>query len=109
MTPLQDQDMLEQLLQRGDYKNAQVRPKVVVYFTADWCGACKRVDLAYLMNSLEGVHWYICDVDDNNYSAGFAGVKTIPAFLPIKNGQHQSLVSTSITEHVLDSLYHSLN
>jgi thiol-disulfide isomerase/thioredoxin len=109
MTPLQDQEMLEQLLQRGEYKNAQVYPKVVVYFTANWCGACKRVDLSHLINSLEGVRWYICDVDKNNYSAGFAGVKTIPSFLPIRNGKHQQLVSTSATEQVLYSLFQSLN
>ncbi|NDG30438.1 thioredoxin family protein [bacterium] len=108
MMPLQDQEMLEQLLQRGEYKNAQVYPNVVIYFTADWCGACKRIDLSHLINSLEGVRWYICDVDQNNYSAGFAGVKTIPSFLPIKNGKHQPLISTNVTDHVLYNLYQSL-
>lgn len=108
MIPLQNQDQLEQLLQRGEYKNAQVFPYVVVYFTADWCGACKKVDLAQLMNGLKGVKWYICDVDKNNYSPGFAGVKTIPSFLPILNGKHQPLVSTNVTEQILWNLYQSL-
>jgi thiol-disulfide isomerase/thioredoxin len=101
--------MLEQLLQRGEYKNAQIHPRVVVYFTADWCGACKRVDLAHIMNSFKDVHWYICDVDKNNYSTGFAGVKTIPSFLAITNGKHQPLISTSNTEDVIFNLFQHLN
>lgn len=108
MIPLQEQDQLEQLLLRGDYKDGQAYPRVVVYFTADWCGACKRVDLPYLMSFIPNTKWYICDVDENNYSPGFAGVSTIPSFLPIRDGKHKPLISTSITEHVAAGLFENL-
>jgi len=57
----------------------------VIYFTATWCGACRRLDLPALEAALPDVNWLKCDVDQNNYTPGFCGVRSIPSFLIVKN------------------------
>ena len=49
----------------------------------------------YLVGLSDKIKWYECDVDDNSYTADFCGVKSIPAFLAIVNGQPQPLFVSS--------------
>jgi thioredoxin-like negative regulator of GroEL len=102
MTVLQTQDQLEELLRRGEYKDAQVHPFVVIYFTADWCGACRRLNLAQILNEFPSARWFVCDVDDNQYSAGYCGVKSIPSFMVINNGKPSQLFTNSDTLSVIN-------
>ena len=102
MTVLQTQDQLESLLRRGEYKNAQVAPFVVIYFTAEWCGACRRLNMAHIMDEFPGIQFYICDVDENNYSAGFCGVRSIPSFMTITYGSPSQLLTNSDTGSVIN-------
>jgi thioredoxin-like negative regulator of GroEL len=101
MISLQTQDQLEALLRRGEYKNAQVAPLVAIYFTADWCGACRRLNLQEILAEVPEARWHICDVDENNYSAGFCGVRSIPSFMLIFNGQPSQLFTNSDTNAVI--------
>jgi hypothetical protein len=73
-------------------------PLVIVYFTARWCGACKRVDIPRLMGLRPEAVWYSCDVDDNTYTPGYCGLRTIPAFQAIANGKALPLLSSSNTD-----------
>jgi thioredoxin-like negative regulator of GroEL len=87
MTPLPDQEFFEALLlRRMDDRLTKVPEKVVIWFSASWCGPCKRVDSNALMGSFPDVTFYKCDVDDNNYTPGFCGVRSIPAFLALHKG-----------------------
>lgn len=105
MIDLQTQDLLESLLRRGEYKNAQVAPFVVIYFTAEWCGACRRLDLRQILSEFPNARWYVCDVDQNNYSAGFCGVKSIPSFMLIFNGKPSPVYSNSETKEVINWIH----
>ena len=105
MTVLQTQEQLEELLRRGEYKNAQVSPFVVIYFTADWCGACRRLNLNQILNEFPRARWFICDVDENNYSAGFCGVRSIPSFMIIAHGTPSQLFTNSDTQSVINWLH----
>ncbi len=102
MIHLQSQEQLEEFISKN--------PKVphndvkIIYFTANWCGACKRVDFNSIFDitkKTDKIKWYICDIDQNDYSAGYCGVKTIPAFLAIINGKPQPLLSTSDTQQII--------
>lgn len=87
MMYLPDQDFFEALiLRRMDDRLTKVPEKVVIWFSASWCGPCRRVDAGQLMQSLPDVTFYKCDVDENNYTPGFCGVRSIPAFLAIQKG-----------------------
>ncbi len=104
MTPLHDQELLESLLASRNNKNEQTKkfdPIVIIYFSASWCGPCNRIELHKLLSLSDKIKWYLCDVDDNDYSPGYCGVKSIPSFLAILNGQAQPLYSNSNTESII--------
>jgi len=102
MIPLQTQEQFEGLLksQKADGKPSD--KAVVVYFTAAWCGACKRLQLDYLQSLYKGVVWYKCDIDENKYTLGYCGLNKIPSFAFIKNGKFLGKVTSSDTETVSD-------
>lgn len=61
-------------------------PWVVVQFSADWCGPCRRLNKRVLVERTPGVVWYYCDVDENPTSHAYAGLKGIPSFCVIRDG-----------------------
>ena len=102
MTLLQDQAMFEKLIGRGPEADAKdVPPICVIYFTANWCGACKRLDLPLILKSYPDVAWYKCDIDQNEYTAGFCDIRSIPTFLVIRNKEVVGKLSNSITNNVI--------
>ena len=54
----------------------------------------------FLTNLSEHIKWFECDIDDNDYTAGYCGVRSIPAFLAIVNGNAQPLYVQSDTMKV---------
>ena len=90
MIPLPNHEAFEAMLRpRKPVEDGVVRnyPEwVCVSFTASWCGPCKRLDKAAIVNATPGIVWYVCDVDQNNHTLGFCGLNSIPGFCLIKNG-----------------------
>lgn len=79
MNPLSQEEF--ELILKSD------KPLQVIYFTAKWCGPCKAIQLHTILDSFKGIKWHVCDVDDNQYTPGFCGVKSIPCFLAIVKGK----------------------
>ena len=77
-------------------------PIVVIKFYAPWCQPCKRIDINLLLSLSDKIKWYECDLDENDYTPGYCGVKTIPAFLAIVNGKCQPLFQSSDTMKVAE-------
>ena len=103
MRPLESHEYLEQLLGRGPPREAglpQLPAVTVIYFTARWCGACKRLDLAALEAAFPALDWLKCDVDENQYSPGFCGVRSIPTFMLIVRGKAVGPFTSSDTQKV---------
>ena len=96
MNPL-TQETLETLLQQLDPS-----PLVIIYFTASWCGPCNRLNLDTITRIRPGIQWYLCDVDENDYSLGYCGGSSIPSWLAIKNGKALPLFSHSNTDRVCE-------
>jgi thiol-disulfide isomerase/thioredoxin len=105
MIPLQTQEQFENLLKPVQDNGALAEEAVVVYFTATWCGACKRLDFIRLLSSTpKNIVWYKCDVDENNYTLGYCGLSKLPSFAVIKNGKFAGKFSSSDTMTVFDNL-----
>lgn len=48
-----------------------------------------------MLNLSDKIKWYKCDIDEHGDTADFCGIKSIPAFLAIVNGQAQPLFVSS--------------
>ncbi len=86
MKPLETQEQFEILIGRGDHGVPPPPGTTIVYFTATWCGACRRLNLDSLVAALPSVNFLKCDVDMNTYTPGYCGVRAIPTFILIHNG-----------------------
>jgi len=73
----------------------------VVYFTAAWCSACRRLDLPAIEAATPGVNWLKCDVDANNYTGGYCGIRSIPTFLAIVDKKIVGTIGSSNTQDVI--------
>ena len=103
LTPLQTQEQFEILIGRVTTKEP-VPSFCVVYFTAKWCGACKRLDLNKIISAAPNAFWLKCDIDENDYTAGFCGIRSIPTFLVIKDKSVVGTLGSSNTESVVEWL-----
>lgn len=73
----------------------------IVYFTAAWCSACRRLDLDAIEAATSTANWLKCDVDVNNYTAGYCGIRSIPTFLAIVDKKIVAKISSSNTQDVI--------
>ncbi len=103
MTLLQSQEEFETLLGRVP-TDKPIPSLVVIYFTAKWCGACKRLDLDQIRNTVPNATWLKCDIDLNDYTAGYCGIRSIPTFLVIQDKKVAGQLGDSRTEKVVEWL-----
>ncbi len=54
---------------------------ILLNFSANWCGPCKKVDWSFLLEEFPDLPVYKCDIDQNKYTPGFCGVRSIPSFV----------------------------
>jgi hypothetical protein len=102
MILLHNQTLFEALIGRGEtVDQKEIAPTSIIYFTARWCGACKRLDLTRLIGAYPLVAWYKCDIEDNDYTPGFCGIRKIPTFMIIRNKKILGTLGSADTEQVL--------
>ena len=81
----------------------------VIWFTAKWCGPCKRLnaDTITQVAVQKGIPIYKCDLDENEYTPGYCGVRSIPYFIYFQPKKVVASLQSSDTVTVvkwLDSL-----
>jgi thioredoxin-like negative regulator of GroEL len=74
----------------------------VIYFTAGWCGACRALDLDAIEKAVPGANWLKCDIDQNDYTPGYCGVRSIPTFIIIHNKKVIGTLSSNNTQKVIE-------
>ena len=93
MIPLLTQAQYENLIRRNNPKvpeNKVYNPRVGIAFGAEWCGPCRRLDKDAIADATPEVQWYYCDIDENDYTPGYCGIRGVPAFVMILDGVFQS-------------------
>ena len=101
--PLLTQEQFEGYLCGPKDDPKKFAPIRIVYFTANWCGACKRIDWDQIARVFAnaGIKWMKCDIDKNDYTGGFCGVKSIPAFQALIYGKYIPIFANSSTEDII--------
>lgn len=74
----------------------------VIYFTAKWCGACRALDLDAIEKAVPGANWLKCDIDQNDYTPGYCGVRSIPTFIIVHNKKVVDTLTSNNTQKVID-------
>lgn len=77
-----------------DYKRIiSTCTRVVVYFTAKWCGPCKRIKPVFesfereSLEKMDDLVYLKIDVDDDQEIATYAKIRSMPTFLFYKQGE----------------------
>jgi|LauGreDrversion4_2_1035121.scaffolds.fasta_scaffold10589_3 thioredoxin-like negative regulator of GroEL len=104
MDPLATQEQFEILIGKNTEPVKEPVPSlVIVYFTAKWCGACRRLNLPMIVGSTSpDVKWLKCDIDENDYTAGYCGITSIPTFLAIHEKKILGTMKSSDTATVVE-------
>jgi thioredoxin 1 len=76
----------------------------VFYFTADWCGPCKKVRpiVEELKRDQSDVKFQIIDVDSEGELTRKFEVKSIPTFIRIEDGKEVARVTGAQTRNDLE-------
>jgi thioredoxin 1 len=101
MEPLESQEHFEALIGLQEW-DKPLPGFVVIWFSASWCGPCKRVNPDALLSSFKDVTWLKCDIDKNNYTAGYCDIRGIPAFLAIQDKKVIGKIQTSDTAKIIE-------
>ena len=74
----------------------------LVYFTATWCGFCRRIDLAQVdkVATAKGLTLWKCEHTQNDYTAGYCGVRGFPTFMAFRPKQVVDQLQSPNTEEI---------
>ena len=63
------------------------KKSIVMYFTASWCGPCKRISPLFkdLVSKFNSIYFVKIDVDEMDELAVSMGISCMPTFLFLKN------------------------
>jgi len=75
----------------------------IVYFTAEWCAPCKRLDIHQITAAAgaKQIPIWKCDETINNYTGGYCGIRKLPTFVHMKPKSIVSTLQSSDTEAIL--------
>ena len=104
MKYLETQEQFEQLI--GKLPSDIPLPDLtVIWFSAEWCGPCKKIQINRLISEFQAnTNWLKCDIDKNDYTAGYCGIRSIPTFMVIYDTKIIGTKSSSDTNEILQWL-----
>jgi thioredoxin-like negative regulator of GroEL len=82
---------------------------IIIWFSARWCGPCRKINESVLLEEVSEVKWYKCDIDENSYTPGFCNVRSIPAFFAIADKKIAGSIQSSDTLQIIEWAKQLLN
>lgn len=105
MKLLASQEYFEHLIHRAPPDAAPLTEPLpafaIIYFTATWCGACKALNPDAIEAAVPQASWLKCDIDENDYTAGYCGIRSIPTFLAIIDGKIVGKLTSNNNDKVI--------
>ena len=80
-------------------------PGKVLFFSANWCPACRHADPTYQALRNAGYPIRKVDVDSNPTLAQKYGIRSIPQFVYVVDGKEQRRISGSASESRLKRIF----
>lgn len=80
-------------------------PGKILFFSAGWCPACRRAEPAYQELRNAGYPIRKVNVDSNSTLAQKYGIRSIPQFVYVVNGEEKRRVSGSASASRLKRMY----
>jgi len=76
----------------------------LVYFSATWCGPCRRLDIDTIeaVAKSQGVPLWKVEQTVNDYTAGFCDIYSLPTFVLFTPKHIVSKISSSETEDIIE-------
>lgn len=93
------------LMPADDVKPRDLSGKIL-FFSASWCPACRNADPAYQELRNAGYPIRKVDVDSNSSLAQKYGIRSIPQFVYVVDGDEKRRVSGSASASRLKRMYH---
>ena len=90
-----------------DVKDFKTEDECIVYFTADWCGPCKKLKPQYARASVmdPSLNYYMVDVDKVPSSEiQYYGIQSIPQVFVMNNGEIVKSIKSRTAESILEEL-----
>jgi thioredoxin 1 len=83
--------------------------KHVFYFTADWCGPCKKVRPIVENMIQEGFHIQVIDVDIEKELVKNFEITSVPTFILFENEKQKDRISGAQTKNSLELFINGRN
>jgi thiol-disulfide isomerase/thioredoxin len=77
--------------------------KTVFYFTAEWCGPCKKTRTVVEDMKKEGFDFQMVDADYEQLLVKKFEVKSVPTFILIENGKELNRITGAKTREELEN------
>jgi thiol-disulfide isomerase/thioredoxin len=77
--------------------------KTVFYFTAEWCGPCKKTRPVVEDMKKEGFDFQMVDADYEQLLVKKFEVKSVPTFILIENGKELNRITGAKTREELEN------
>jgi thiol-disulfide isomerase/thioredoxin len=85
------------------HAKATATTRWIVYFTASWCKACKKLDLDVISAAAaaKDIELYVCDETINDYTPGYCGIRSFPTFVMFEPQATKSTLHSNDTQKVV--------
>jgi thiol-disulfide isomerase/thioredoxin len=93
------------------HEEIQSNEKVIVQYSAGWCGNCRIMKPKFkkMSSENENIHFLMVDAEKNPNSRKLANVSNLPTFAFFKNGKLVNEVQTNKADVLLNFLDEAAN
>lgn len=103
--------MVQEITQDNLQEIVKANPKVIVQYSAGWCGNCRMIKPKFKRfgEEAEGVEYVIVDAEKFPQSRQLANVNNLPTFAAFEGGELKNQIQTNkadVLKNFIDEVSH---